>query len=144
MPCPRGQWPTSLSFDVQQWHFDHVHSFSCKIELWPRFWWCDILSCPLMYSYEIWTMRWHSIFLKCNLFYLFFLFASNPISPDPDDFVLVEFLSFQDYHSCCFVLKISVNIRCYSINLLKDVNLMCYIKYVAVDKYVLVVLYFKV
>jgi hypothetical protein len=23
---------------------------------WPRFWWCDLLSCPLMYSYEIWTM----------------------------------------------------------------------------------------
>jgi hypothetical protein len=29
-----GQWPTFLSFDVQQWKFDHVHSFNCKIELW--------------------------------------------------------------------------------------------------------------
>jgi hypothetical protein len=23
----------TVSFDVQQWNFDHVHSFSCKIEL---------------------------------------------------------------------------------------------------------------
>jgi hypothetical protein len=52
---------------------------------WPRFWWCDLLFCPLMCSYEIWTMCtdlrckvnfdmswpriWQSVLLCCPLMY---------------------------------------------------------------------------
>jgi hypothetical protein len=47
-------WLTFLSFDVQLWNFNHVHSLWCKLNFddisWPRFWQSDclVLWCTVM------------------------------------------------------------------------------------------------
>jgi hypothetical protein len=46
---PMEQWPTFLSFGVQPWNLDHLHSLRCKIDffyldfdMWPTVLSCDV------------------------------------------------------------------------------------------------------
>jgi hypothetical protein len=69
------KWFTFLSFD-EIWTVCTVFNVKLNFVIsWPRFWQSDLLSCPLMYSYEIWIMNFGinlHIFWWSDLLWLFF------------------------------------------------------------------------
>jgi hypothetical protein len=86
LPCPRGQWPTFLSFDVQPWNLDYAHIFICKIELcyqvtlimWPTYLSFNVQLWILNYVHRLrcevnfdisWPRFWQSVLLCCPLMY---------------------------------------------------------------------------
>jgi hypothetical protein len=71
LPWPRGQWPTFLCFDVQPWNLTMCTVLVVKLNFnirWsPRFWWCDLLSCPfLSFDVQLWNLN-HVHRLRCKV-----------------------------------------------------------------------------